>query len=160
MTLGYSKGNVPYFLLHKLGMTFVSTIIKYLYYLIRYLTTTLDSTKVKAQDVKMVLGVVASQGPQGQLLAWRHLKANWNNLQTLFGNGTFTMGGLISAVTSHFSNEYDFKEVSDFFRNIDVGSGTRALEQSLEMIQLNVHWVKNNEAQIYDWLMKNEKKQK
>lgn len=124
--------------------------------LFRYLSTTMDSTKVKAQDVKMVLGVVASQGSQGQLLAWRHLKANWNNLQTLFGNGTFTMGGLITAVTSHFSTEYDYKEVSDFFRNIDVGSGTRALEQSLEMIQLNVHWVKNNEAKIYDWLLKNE----
>lgn len=117
----------------------------------------MDSTKIKAQDVKMVLGVVASQESQGQLLAWRYLKANWNNLQTLFGNGTFTMGGLISAVTSHFATEYDFKEVSDFFRNIDVGSGTRSLEQSLEMIQLNVHWVKNNEAQIYDWLTKNEK---
>lgn len=105
----------------------------------------------------MVLGVVASQGPQGQLLAWRHLKANWENLQTQFGNGTYTMGGLITAVTSHFATAYDFKEVSDFFRGIDVGSGTRALEQSLEMIQLNVHWVNNNEAQIYDWLMKNEK---
>lgn len=133
------------------------TIINFnIFYLIRYLSTTMDSTKVKAQDVKMVLGVVASQGSQGQLLAWRHLKANWNNLQMLFGNGTFTMGGLITAVTSHFSTEYDFKEVSDFFRNIDVGSGTRALEQSLEMIQLNVHWVKNNEAKIYDWLFKNE----
>ncbi|VVC37450.1 Aminopeptidase N-type,ERAP1-like C-terminal domain,Peptidase M1, membrane alanine aminopeptidase, N- [Cinara cedri] len=121
----------------------------------RYLLATLDSTKVKAQDLKMVLGVVASQGSQGQLLAWRHLKANWNNLQSLFGNGTFTMGGLITAVTSHFATEYDFKEVSEFFHNIDVGSGTRALEQSLEMIQLNVHWVKNNEAQIYDWLVKN-----
>ncbi|XP_060872010.1 endoplasmic reticulum aminopeptidase 1-like [Metopolophium dirhodum] len=123
----------------------------------KLLSTTLDSTKVKAQDVKMVFGVVASQGSQGQLLAWRHLKANWDNLQTLFGNGTFTLGGLITAVTSHFATEYDFKEVSDFFRYIDVGSGTRALEQSLEMIQLNVHWVNNNEAQIYDWLVKNSK---
>lgn len=121
------------------------------------MSTTLDSTKVKAQDVKMVLGVVASQGSQGQLLTWRYLKANWDNLQMLFGNGTYTMGGLITAVTSHFSTEYDFKEVSNFFHNIDVGSGTRALEQSLEMIQLNVHWVNNNEAQIYDWLIKNEK---
>ncbi|XP_050424604.1 endoplasmic reticulum aminopeptidase 1-like [Adelges cooleyi] len=123
----------------------------------RYLSTTLDPSKVKAQDVKMVLGVVASQGLQGQLLAWRHLKANWDNLQTMFGNGTFTMGGLITAVTSHFATEYDFKEVSDFFRNIDVGSGTRALEQSLEMIQLNVHWVKNNEVHIYNWLLNHEK---
>jgi len=149
MILGYFKSNTS---------NNLNTNFHYLFYLIfRLLSTTLDSSKVKAQDVKMVFGVVASQGSQGQLLAWRHLKANWDNLQTLFGNGTFTLGGLITAVTSHFSTEYDYKEVSDFFRHIDVGSGTRALEQSLEMIQLNVHWVKNNEAQIYDWLVKNSK---
>lgn len=65
---------------------------------------------IKPQDVKTVLGVVAAN-PDGHLQAWRHLKARWYNLQSLFGNGTFTMGGLITAVTSHFASEYDFREV-------------------------------------------------
>lgn len=65
---------------------------------------------IKPQDVKTVLGVVAAN-PDGQLQAWRHLKAHWFSLQSLFGNGTFTMGGLITAVTSHFASEYDYKEV-------------------------------------------------
>lgn len=65
---------------------------------------------IKPQDVKTVLGVVAAN-PDGQLQAWRHLKARWYTLQSLFGNGTFTMGGLITAVTSHFASDYDFREV-------------------------------------------------
>ncbi|XP_065200963.1 endoplasmic reticulum aminopeptidase 2-like isoform X2 [Planococcus citri] len=120
----------------------------------RYLLSTLNREMIKPQDVKTVLGVVAAN-PDGQLQAWRHLKARWYNLQSLFGNGTFTMGGLITAVTSHFASEYDYREVSDFFRPMDVGSGTRALQQSLELIQLNVHWVKKNEEKIFQWLSSN-----
>lgn len=65
---------------------------------------------VKPQDVKIVLAVVAAN-PEGRLLAWRHLKAHWSTMQTLFGNATFMMGGLISAVTAHLSTPYDYHEV-------------------------------------------------
>lgn len=76
----------------------------------RYLKATLDRNLVKPQDLKVALAVVASN-PEGQLLAWRHLKAHWHYMQSMFGNGTFTMGGMISAVTSHFSTDYDHLEV-------------------------------------------------
>lgn len=67
---------------------------------------------VKPQDVKTVLGVVAGN-PEGRLLAWRHLKAYWPTMQSLFGNSTFMMGSLISAVTAHLSTPYDYYEVHD-----------------------------------------------
>ncbi|XP_073998601.1 endoplasmic reticulum aminopeptidase 1-like isoform X3 [Rhodnius prolixus] len=117
----------------------------------RYLLATLDREKIRPQDIKVVMATVASN-PEGSLLSWRHLKAHWRGLQALFGNGTFTVGSLISAVTSHFSTPYDYKEVDAFFHNIDVGAGTRSLDQSLETIQLNIHWVKRNEQPLYDWL--------
>lgn len=79
----------------------------------RYLKATLDRTLVKPQDLKTALMVVA-YNPEGQLLAWRHLKANWHYMQTMFGNGTFTIGSLISAVTSDFVTEYDHDEVRKF----------------------------------------------
>lgn len=82
----------------------------------RYLLSTLNRDMIKPQDVKTVLGVVAAN-PDGQLLAWRHLKARWITLQSLFGNGTFTMGGLITAVTSHFASEYDYREVRTCLKN-------------------------------------------
>jgi hypothetical protein len=80
----------------------------------RYLLTTLDRNLVKPQDVKVVLAGVAVN-PEGQLLAWRHLKAHWHYLQSMFGNSTYIMGTFISAVTSHFTTEYDYQEVQIIF---------------------------------------------
>lgn len=79
----------------------------------RYLKATLNRNLVKPQDLKIVLGVVASN-PEGQLLAWHHLKAHWQYMQTEFGNGTFTLGSMISAVASDFATEYDHQEVLFF----------------------------------------------
>lgn len=79
--------------------------------LFRYLLKTLERDKVKPQDVKIVLAVVAAN-PEGRLLAWRHLKAYWPTMQSLFGNALFMMGSLITAVTAHLSTPYDFYEVS------------------------------------------------
>ncbi|XP_049864292.1 endoplasmic reticulum aminopeptidase 1-like isoform X3 [Schistocerca gregaria] len=117
----------------------------------RFLIQSLDRNLVRPQDIKVVLAVVAAN-PEGRLLAWRHLKAHWDLMRATFGNGTFTLGSLISAVTSHFATEYDYQEVSQFFSDMNVGSGSRSLMQSLETIQLNIHWVKNNEDDIYSWL--------
>ncbi|XP_023702695.1 endoplasmic reticulum aminopeptidase 1 isoform X2 [Cryptotermes secundus] len=117
----------------------------------RYLLTTLDRNLVKPQDIKVVLAGVAVN-PEGQLLAWRHLKAHWHYLQSMFGNSTYTMGTFISAVTSHFTTEYDYQEVLQFFQPMNVGSGNRALKQSLETIRLNIHWVKENQDVINNWL--------
>lgn len=117
----------------------------------RYLLTTLDRNLVKPQDIKVVLAGVAVN-PEGQLLAWRHLKAHWHYLQSLFGNSTYTMGTFISAVTSHFTTEYDYQEVLQFFQPMNVGSGNRALKQSLETIRLNIHWVQENQDVINNWL--------
>ncbi|XP_017777374.1 PREDICTED: endoplasmic reticulum aminopeptidase 1-like isoform X2 [Nicrophorus vespilloides] len=117
----------------------------------RYLLETLDRDMVKPQDVKIVLAVVAAN-PEGRLHAWRHLKAYWPTMQSLFGNATFMMGSLISAVTAHLSTPYDLYDVSTYFNGMHVGSASRALEQSLETIKLNINWVSQNEADIYTWL--------
>ncbi|XP_045481382.1 endoplasmic reticulum aminopeptidase 2-like isoform X3 [Harmonia axyridis] len=117
----------------------------------RYLLFSLDRNMVKVQDMKTVLAVVASN-PEGRLLAWRHLKAYWPTMNSTFGNATFMIGSLISAVTTHLSTPYDLSEVTTYFNGMNVGSATRALEQSIETIKLNVNWVRNNDADIYRWL--------
>ncbi|KAJ8936471.1 hypothetical protein NQ314_012334 [Rhamnusium bicolor] len=109
----------------------------------RYLMETLDKNMVKPEDVKVVLAVVAAN-PEGRLLAWRHLKAYWPTMHSLYGNGTLLMGNLISAV-------------SIYFNGMNVGSATRSLEQSLEIIKLNINWVSQNEEDIYTWLRNNVK---
>lgn len=45
-------------------------------------------------------------------------------------------------------------QVTEFFGRVEIGGSKRALEQSLERIKLNIHWVQTN-AQIVDqWLFK------
>ncbi|CAG7629470.1 unnamed protein product [Allacma fusca] len=117
----------------------------------QYLKACLERESIRPQDVRTVLAVV-SANPNGRLLAWRHLRAHWVTLQNMFGEGSFTMGSLITAVVAHFSSEFDYEEVSNYFGGLDVGSGTRALNQSLETIRLNIRWLQNNEKTVEDWL--------
>lgn len=114
---------------------------------------TLDRHTIKPQDVKIVLAAVAAN-PEGRLLAWRHLKAYWPMMHGVFGNTSVVMGSLISAVTAHLSTPYDYYEVSTYFNGMNVGVASRALEQSLETIKLNINWVQHNEEKIYSWLRK------
>ncbi|XP_076280314.1 endoplasmic reticulum aminopeptidase 1 isoform X2 [Lasioglossum baleicum] len=118
----------------------------------RYLLRSLDRDVVRSQDVETVIASVASN-PEAQFLAWRHIKAHWPQIHALFGNGSLTMSGLISVVISDFFTEYDYYEVYEFFKNVDVGSGQRALEQSLEKIKFNIHWVKENAEVVDRWLV-------
>lgn len=117
----------------------------------RYLLKTLDKNSVKSQDVETVISSIA-RNSEGQYLAWRHLKAHWPQLHSLFGNGSLTIGTLIDTVIPDFFTEYDYHEVTDFFKNVDVGNGQRALEQSLETIKFNIRWVRDNADTIDDWL--------
>uniref|UniRef100_A0A0C9RJ03 Anpep protein n=1 Tax=Fopius arisanus TaxID=64838 RepID=A0A0C9RJ03_9HYME len=120
----------------------------------RYLLKSLDRESVRPQDVESVIAA-AARNPEGQYIAWRHVKAYWPQLHTLFGNGSVGLGPLISSVVSDFFTEYDHQEVTEFFKDMDVGSGERTLEQSLETIKMNVRWVSNNADDVDEWLIDN-----
>ncbi|KAB7505266.1 Endoplasmic reticulum aminopeptidase 1, partial [Armadillidium nasatum] len=47
-------------------------------------------------------------------------------------------------------------EVEEFFRDKDVGSGTRSLQQALEIIRLNIQWLEFNLEDATTWLEKQE----
>ncbi|CAH1964992.1 unnamed protein product [Acanthoscelides obtectus] len=120
----------------------------------RYLMETINKGVFQPEEVTLVLEVV-SANPEGRLLAWRHLKAYWLKLYSLYGNKTAFMGNLISAVTAHLTTPYDYYEVSTYFSGMDVGLSTRTLDQSLEIIKLNINWIKQNEEEVNTWLRKN-----
>ena len=52
-----------------------------------------------------------ARNPSGSQLAWRHVQVNWDALVDKFGAGSFSMGSIIEATTSHFSSEFDFEQV-------------------------------------------------
>ena len=108
-------------------------------------------TKVRSQDVRSVIGSIA-QNPAGSQIAWRFVQMHWNQLLEQFGAGSFTMGSIIESVISHFSNEFDYDSVKTFFTGKRVGSGKRALDQSMEKILININWRQTTEAQIAHWI--------
>merc|ERR1711874_435378 len=144
----YKSTNVPSdraILLHALGET------NNIFTIQNYLRMTLNKTQVRSQDVSAVLGSVANN-PTGTLLAWRHLQRHWETIWAMFSTGSFTMGNIIKSVTGHFSTQFDYNQVKDFFEPKDVGAGRRALDQTLEEIQINIEFRRRYEENISDWL--------
>lgn len=76
----------------------------------RYLLLSLNQDLIKAQDIGTVVWSVASN-ENGRHLAWRHIKAYWPSIQTLFGNVSVAMSGLITDVVPFFNTDYDYREV-------------------------------------------------
>ncbi|XP_032683709.1 glutamyl aminopeptidase-like isoform X6 [Odontomachus brunneus] len=124
-------------LLQALGVTTDTWLLQ------RYLLLSLNQDLIRAQDIGTVVWSVASN-ENGRHLAWRHIKAYWPNIQILFGNVSVAMSSLITDVVPFFNTEYDYREISEFFKHVEVGSGMRTLKQSLEKIKSNIHWVKHN----------------
>ena len=117
----------------------------------RYADSVFDKSRVRGQDVRSVIAGIAGN-PAGSQVAWRFVQMYWDKLLSQYGAGSFTMGSIIETVIAHFSNEFDFESVKDFFTGKKVGSGKRALEQSMEKILINIHWRKNSEAKIHHWI--------
>ncbi|XP_071654206.1 endoplasmic reticulum aminopeptidase 1 isoform X2 [Temnothorax longispinosus] len=120
----------------------------------RYLRLSLDRNLLKAQEVNTVITSVAAN-PHGYYLAWRHIKAYWPQIEALYINESLSINNLIlSVVPDYFITEYDYCEVSEFFKQHghDVRRGNRTLQQSLERIKFNIHWVKTNAKGVNNWL--------
>lgn len=117
----------------------------------QFLEYTLDTSKIRHQDVLTVLQEV-SQNPSGRLPAWRMVRQHWSQIAHLFGHGSFTMGAIIKAITSTFTSAFDLGEVEFFFKDLTVGSGQRALAQALETIRLNIQWHEHNLEDVSQWL--------
>ena len=117
----------------------------------RLLNYSLERDKIKPQDTVQVLTDVA-RNPDGRLIVWRFVRTNWARILTTFGQGSFSMDSIISGITFHFSNEFDYHEVQSFFSKVNVGSGSEAVKQSLERIRANIYWKQYVEAQVINWL--------
>ncbi|XP_068243383.1 endoplasmic reticulum aminopeptidase 1-like isoform X1 [Palaemon carinicauda] len=117
----------------------------------QYLEYTLDSSKIRPQDVMTVLKEV-SRNPGGRVSAWRMVRQHWPQISQLFGHGSFTIGAIIKAVTSPFTSSFDLGEVESFFDGVDIGPGERALAQALETIRLHIQWHQHNLDDVTQWL--------
>ncbi|XP_030623158.1 aminopeptidase N-like [Chanos chanos] len=119
----------------------------------RYLEYTLDPTKIRKQDATSTIIYIANN-VVGQSLAWDFVRANWAYIFNEYGGGSFSFSNLINGITKRFSTEFELKQLEQFRDdNADVGfgSGTLAIQQSIESTKANIKWVEQNKAAVMDW---------
>ncbi|XP_058252399.1 alanyl (membrane) aminopeptidase b, tandem duplicate 1 [Hemibagrus wyckioides] len=120
----------------------------------RYLTYTLDPKKIRKQDATSTIIYVANN-VVGQPLAWDFIRANWEYIYREYGGGSFSFANLINGVTKRFSTEFELKQLEQFRKDnehIGFGSGSMAIEQSIERTKANIKWRSQNQAEVKSWL--------
>ncbi|KAK2867020.1 hypothetical protein Q8A67_025137 [Cirrhinus molitorella] len=127
----------------------------------RYLKYTLDPSKIRKQDATSTIISIASN-VVGQSLAWNFVRANWEYIFNQYGGGLFSFSGLINGVTKRFSTPFELQQLRQFrddYAHIGFGSGTLAIQQSIERTQANIKWVEKNQQAVLDWFNNNNNNQ-
>uniref|UniRef100_A0A672KUI2 Aminopeptidase n=1 Tax=Sinocyclocheilus grahami TaxID=75366 RepID=A0A672KUI2_SINGR len=122
----------------------------------RYLKYTLDPEKIRKQDATSTIISIASN-VVGQPLAWDFVRANWEYIYKQYGGGSFSFSNLINGVTKRFSTQFELQQLIQFRddnTHIGFGSGTLAIEQSIERTNANIKWVEKNQEAVLEWFKK------
>uniref|UniRef100_A0A3Q3VN26 Aminopeptidase n=1 Tax=Mola mola TaxID=94237 RepID=A0A3Q3VN26_MOLML len=120
----------------------------------RYLEYTLNPSLIRKQDATSTIVYIA-QNVIGQSLAWDFVRARWSYIFTQYGGGSFSFSNLINGVTERFSSEYELHPLKQFKADnavVGFGSGTLALDQSIERTMGNIKWIAENKQNVLDWL--------
>ncbi|XP_034026064.1 LOW QUALITY PROTEIN: leucyl-cystinyl aminopeptidase [Thalassophryne amazonica] len=89
----------------------------------------------------------------GYLLVWDFIQQNWNCLTEKFPLGSYSIQKILKSATCQFSTETHLNQVQAFFSSLkDYGSHLRIVQEALETIRLNQHWMDRNLPMLQDWL--------
>ncbi|XP_070179100.1 glutamyl aminopeptidase-like, partial [Littorina saxatilis] len=115
-----------------------------------FLRDTLNDKVIRSQDSESMISGIASQDT-GHLFAWRFVQQNWDALYKMYGDTSFQLSGLVKAVVAPFNTQFDFHEVSEFFKDKNLGPGKMALQQSLETVNTHITWAAKHQDNITQW---------
>uniref|UniRef100_A0A8C1HTT0 Aminopeptidase n=1 Tax=Cyprinus carpio carpio TaxID=630221 RepID=A0A8C1HTT0_CYPCA len=121
----------------------------------RYLKYTLDSNKIRKQDATSTIISIASN-VVGQPLAWDFVRANWEYIFNEYGGKSYLFPNLIIGVTNRFSTPFELEQLIQFRddnAHIGFGSGTLAIQQSIERTTANIKWVEKNQEAVLEWFI-------
>uniref|UniRef100_A0A7N8XUD7 Aminopeptidase n=1 Tax=Mastacembelus armatus TaxID=205130 RepID=A0A7N8XUD7_9TELE len=119
----------------------------------RYLEYTLDPNMIRKQDATSTIVYIANN-VIGQSLAWDFVRAQWSYIFHQYGGGSFSFSNLINGVTKRFSTEFELQQLKQFKADnaqVGFGSGTLAVDQSIERTIANIKWVAENKENVLDW---------
>ncbi|KAM7396135.1 hypothetical protein PAMP_019203 [Pampus punctatissimus] len=119
----------------------------------RYLGYTLDPNMIRKQDGTSTIVYIANN-VIGQPLAWDFVRARWSYIFTQYGGGSFSFSNLINGVTKRFSTEFEVQQLKQFKADnaaVGFGSGTLAVDQSIERTIGNMKWIADNKQNVLNW---------
>ncbi|PAA90945.1 hypothetical protein BOX15_Mlig022581g1 [Macrostomum lignano] len=120
----------------------------------RYLEFAMNESKVRKQDMAYVFASVAAN-PKGLEIVWNYLRTNWNTVKKKFP-GAFTTSYIIE-ILGDFNSEQKYAELVEFKERHrgNFGSASRAMDQTLEKVRVNIDWMKTKLPRVRTWLIEN-----
>ncbi|KAK7892008.1 hypothetical protein WMY93_023971 [Mugilogobius chulae] len=118
----------------------------------RYLEYTLMPDKIRKQDATSTIVYIANN-VVGQSLAWDFVRARWTYIFNEYGGGSFSFSNLINGVTKRFSTDFELQQLRQFkadHAETGFGSGTLAVDQSIERTISNMKWIAENKDTALD----------
>ena len=116
----------------------------------RALDMSVDQDQIRVQDAPRILMGVGGN-LRGLDLTWEFMKSNWAELERRYAGGGFAIMRLVS-ITGGFTTAEAAEDVRSFFEEHPTPAATRAIQQSLERIELNRLWLERNRAELAEWL--------
>ncbi|KAM6937383.1 aminopeptidase N-like [Xenentodon cancila] len=119
----------------------------------RYLTYSLRPEMIRKQDATSTIVNIA-ENVIGQPLAWDFVRAHWSYIFSEYGGGSFSFSNLINGVTKRFATEYELHQLMQFKADnaeVGFGSGTLAVDQSIERTKANIKWIAENRDNVLKW---------
>ena len=110
---------------------------------------TLWSGDVKLQDIAYVLSTLGST--HHAVKSWEFFKDNFDRLETAFSKGKM-WGSVVALLLRGLEGQQFVNEINTFFKEHDVGSAKRRLEQAVEAILLRENRLKRDKAVVKEWL--------
>uniref|UniRef100_A0A3Q3ESU4 Aminopeptidase n=1 Tax=Labrus bergylta TaxID=56723 RepID=A0A3Q3ESU4_9LABR len=76
----------------------------------RYVSYTLDPSKIRKQDATSTIQYIA-RNVVGMPLAWNFVRAKWSYIFQQYGRGSFSFARLVNGITTRFSTDFELQEV-------------------------------------------------
>lgn len=112
----------------------------------------LEGDIIQTQELPLVISTVCD-GFAGYLFTWDFIQEKWDRLIEKFPLGSFAIQSIIKAATSQFSTQAHLDQVKGFFSGLkERGSQMRSVQEALETIRLNQHWMEENLPTLQKWL--------
>lgn len=113
------------------------------------------SDSVRYHDTILVILSVAGN-KEGIDLAWQFVKDNWDEVIRRYGDGMFALSRLVN-LTSRFTTQEKLDDVESFFKKHPAPAADRAINQSLEIIRLNIAWIDKNFQSLQTYFVQDRK---